>query len=564
MIGRFHSERLALRAAVALVLIVSACAPVEDISDPAQSNAQPIIAGTTVPDGTRGVVRLEVTGGGAFCSGTLLTNNWVLTAAHCFNPASLPAAGTITVRYGTQAKTHTQVLLHPTVATDPVGFIDAALVLVGSPFTINGATTGYQQPLYAGTAEAALGARAVCLGYGNNVGPYGAGSGAGPLRQGELVVNDRTNRILWFDATDANNTGGICNGDSGGPCFLDVGGSSQLLGIHSYADCQTYSALANPVGYRDWVLQTVFGNARSAQVACLGPACRSMPAGLLPNNLNTSRAWSPCNGGCFRWRAEHNLESGYDFLSVGGISMTGNGVHSGDACGSLTVSATTDGSVQSQGFTLNARCTDSDIGVLAEGSCADPEENVTIHMTDEAPSNTSAVSGWVGSATSGTMLRFCRLYGSGFRQLATSTTDVRDRYSVLRLGGACPNGSFAWSRRFDNEDTGNSNWATGWLGPNVVNTDATLQFCFFGGGTPTMSGFPVIRKNAGDNSSTPIHYGVLGPSNLYGALASGSIYTDDEDTNNVDQITCGAQCSRIQLSSMFANNNTLLYTVKVR
>jgi hypothetical protein len=471
--------------------------------------------------------------------------------------------GTITVRYATQTRANAQLMVHPTVYTDPAGFTDVALIRVASPFMINGSTSGYAQSLYAGTAEALLGAKVTCLGYGNNVGPYGNGAGAGTLRQGSLVVNDRDARDLWLDSGPGG-VGGICQGDSGASCFLDVGGASQVVGVNSFTDCVSYSALANPTTYRDWVLQNVFGATPGAQVACLGAACRSLPATSLPNNASVSRTWNPCAGGCFRWRATYNMENGYDFLSVNGVSMTGAATKSGEACGSVSVTTTTDGSVTSAGFTLGARCTATDIGVLADGNCADPEENITVHMTDEAPVNNSYVSGWVGSASVGTILRFCRLYGGGFAHLGASTTDTRNRYSVLRLGATCPNGSFAWSRRFDNQDTNNTNWAVGWLGPNTVNSDTTLQLCFFGGGATTMSSFPVIRKAAGGGSSPAIHYGVLGPSNLYGALAAGTVYTDDEDSNNINQITCGTECSRIQFSSMMATNNTYLYMTKVR
>ncbi len=116
---------------------------------------------------------------------------------------------------------------------------------------------------------------------------------------------------------------------------------------------------------------------------------------------------------------------------------------------------------------------------------------------------------------------------------------MKDDYAVLKLGAACPPGSVQFSRHFDNEDGTNANFSDGDISPNVSTANTTLYFCMFRAaqlGDPTIAAFP--------NLAPGFSYGVFGPPDFNrGALALGTIRTDDEDTDNKNTYSVPAAAS---------------------
>lgn len=105
-----------------------------------------------------------------------------------------------------------------------------------------------------------------------------------------------------------------------------------------------------------------------------------------------------------------------------------------------------------------------------------------IHMDDEDNNNGSRVFRWVGATLGAqkTTFRFCRVDGSRFHPLASaSPSNVRAYYAVLKMGSQCPNGSFVFSRYFDNEDTWNGNWSRGDIAPSTVTSNTNMVFRLF-------------------------------------------------------------------------------------
>jgi hypothetical protein len=204
----------------------------------------------------------------------------------------------------------------------------------------------------------------------------------------------------------------------------------------------------------------------------------------------------------------------------------------------------------------------SEVGIIPEtsGGCPPGSQHIYLSLDDEDHNNASYVSGWTGNIShysTGTTFGFCRVDGSQFH------SHVSRDYAVLKLGSTCPSGSMEFFRVFDDEHNANNNWSSGSISPSSMGPPARLYFCFFPAGVgPTMSTFPNFY----------VHYGTFAAP-WGGWFASGTVFTDDEDTNNHDytywdpsiispypsrfaQIIYGTD-------NVFTTRNTFLLTAKV-
>lgn len=164
-----------------------------------------------------------------------------------------------------------------------------------------------------------------------------------------------------------------------------------------------------------------------------------------------------------------------------------------------------------------------DVGVIPNGAdCPSPEQQTEIHMDNEDHNESSSNTGWVGGtrldAAKNTTFVFCRVSGSQFASL-NSTSSARSDYAVLKLGASCPSGSVEFVRFFDNEDNQNRNNWLGNISPNTNIDNTTMRFCLFRGASGYASGLP----------SLGFSYGVFAHETFGFKDLSGSIYTDDQD-----------------------------------
>lgn len=232
------------------------------------TSAHAVIGGAPVAPGDPVAAQtVMLSGGQGFCTGAVVGDNLVLTAAHCvadggrvavllFGPGRQPIINEVVERRVHPAYRQADWQARRTA-------VDLAIVRTARPIG-----QGTRAAALSGTAIPSPGASIRLVGYGPAA--EGDGRSAGTLRAAALTVTGRPSTYQVRLTGPGSGALGACTGDSGGPVFASEGGQAVVAGIVSWTTGRGAGRCGHLTGtvpvspHRRWIAETIqgFGGSR--------------------------------------------------------------------------------------------------------------------------------------------------------------------------------------------------------------------------------------------------------------------------------------------------------------